>query len=34
MVEVRVKSGHLTREQADRLVKDYENDINRYTYLE
>ncbi|HYP26312.1 MAG TPA: biosynthetic arginine decarboxylase [Blastocatellia bacterium] len=33
-VEARVKSGHLTREQADRLVKDYESEINRYTYLE
>ncbi|HVF91781.1 MAG TPA: biosynthetic arginine decarboxylase [Blastocatellia bacterium] len=34
LVDARVKAGHLTREQADGLIKDYENDINRYTYLE
>jgi arginine decarboxylase len=30
----RVESGHITQEDADALVKQYESDINRYTYLE
>ncbi|HST20123.1 MAG TPA: biosynthetic arginine decarboxylase [Blastocatellia bacterium] len=34
MTKVRVAGGLLTQEEADALVKQYESDINRYTYLE
>jgi arginine decarboxylase len=34
MVEGRVAGGYITREEADALIKQYENDINKYTYLE
>lgn len=34
MTKVRIASGLLTQEDADALVKQYESDINRYTYLE
>jgi arginine decarboxylase len=30
----RVQSGHMSDEQADELVKRYEADVSRYTYLE
>ncbi len=34
MTKERVDGGHLTQDEADALVKRYEDDINRYTYLE
>lgn len=34
MIETRVKSGFLPREHADETIRQYEADINRYTYLE
>jgi arginine decarboxylase len=34
MAKARIASGHLTQEDADALLKQYESDINRYTYLE
>jgi arginine decarboxylase len=34
MTRARVASGQITQEVADGLVKQYESDINRYTYLE
>lgn len=34
MTSVRVASGQITQEVADGLVRQYESDINRYTYLE
>jgi arginine decarboxylase len=34
MAKARIASGHLTQEEADALLKQYENDISRYTYLE
>ena len=33
MTKARVAGGFLTQEEADALVKQYESDINRYTYL-
>jgi arginine decarboxylase len=30
----RIASGHMTQEEADMLLKQYESDISRYTYLE
>jgi arginine decarboxylase len=34
LAKERVASGHITQEEAAALVKQYESDINRYTYLE
>jgi arginine decarboxylase len=34
MTRARVGAGSMTQEAADDLIKQYENDINRYTYLE
>jgi len=34
LIAARVASGALSQDQADELVKRYEADINRYTYLE
>jgi arginine decarboxylase len=34
LVEARIETRALTREQADELVRQYEADVNRYTYLE
>jgi arginine decarboxylase len=34
MVKGRVDGGHLTDEEAESLISQYESDINRYTYLE
>jgi arginine decarboxylase len=34
MARARVVAGHITDEQAGALVRQYESDINRYTYLE
>ncbi len=34
MTKARVAGGFLRQEEADALVKQYESDINRYTYLE
>ena len=34
MTRVRIAAGSMTQEVADDLIKQYENDINRYTYLE
>jgi arginine decarboxylase len=34
LVEKRVREGHLTREAGDASIRQYEADINRYTYLE
>jgi arginine decarboxylase-like protein len=34
MTRARVASGFLSQEEADALVREYESDINRYTYLE
>jgi hypothetical protein len=34
MATARVQSGHMLEEQASALVEQYENAINRYTYLE
>jgi arginine decarboxylase len=34
MTRARAASGQITQEVADGLVKQYESDINRYTYLE
>jgi arginine decarboxylase len=34
MINARVAGGYLSEEQAETLVKEYESDINRYTYLE
>jgi arginine decarboxylase len=34
MTQARVASGQITQEVASDLVKQYESDINRYTYLE
>ena len=34
LAKERVASGHITQEQAAALLKQYESDINRYTYLE
>jgi len=34
MARARVSASHITDEQAAALVRQYESDINRYTYLE
>lgn len=34
MTRARINAGSMTQEEADDLVRQYENDINRYTYLE
>ena len=34
MVQSRVKGGDLAADTGDALIERYENDINRYTYLE
>jgi arginine decarboxylase-like protein len=34
MINVRVTGGLMNEEDADALMKQYESDINRYTYLE
>ena len=34
MTRARVAGGFLSQEEADVLVREYESDINRYTYLE
>lgn len=34
LIEKRVREGHLTRETADASIRQYESDVNRYTYLE
>jgi arginine decarboxylase len=34
MAKERIASGHMTQEEADTLLKQYESDISRYTYLE
>ena len=34
MTRARVAGGSLSQEEADALVREYESDINRYTYLE
>jgi arginine decarboxylase len=34
MAKSRIAGGHITQEEADTLLKQYESDISRYTYLE
>jgi arginine decarboxylase len=34
MAKARIAGGHMTQEEADALLKQYESDISRYTYLE
>jgi hypothetical protein len=34
MIKVRVAGGFLGEEDGAALLKDYQSDINRYTYLE
>lgn len=34
LIENQVRAGNVTREQADEAIRNYENDVNRYTYLE
>ncbi len=34
MTKARINAGSMTQEEADDLIRQYENDINRYTYLE
>jgi arginine decarboxylase-like protein len=34
LVEDRVVAGKLSTEQGDQLIRDYESDVDRYTYLE
>jgi len=34
MTRARINAGGMTQEEADELVRQYESDINRYTYLE
>jgi arginine decarboxylase-like protein len=34
MIDTRVAGGFISEDEADSLMKQYESDINRYTYLE
>jgi arginine decarboxylase-like protein len=34
MTRARIAGGSLTEQQAEELIRQYESDINRYTYLE